>query len=752
MGAPAHAGDLKLTKAQIGYRAAESGKAVFLHGGIAAQSAWLPCELVLTNHGSTTYTGTLSLESGPFPEIDRRYRRHLTLAPHAKKRVRFSVLFEDSSWYRVHFEDEVRGQIKLAEADGRGSVNTPGLGIPSLRSLGEPLVLILRGQDSLATQLPGFQGKFVGRESGREWRALELEGVAALPDEVTALHRVSLLILDDVDLPSLSEAQQRALLAWVAAGGRLWISTLKSDTSGLLGSALPGAGTGRVVRERGLAELEPSLGTVPELGGANELRVFAPREGDVLWKAGAEAGILHRRHGRGWIVRAGFRVTRARFDKRILLRELLALHQEARTARLAPAKLLERLGSPLRGSTLKKMPQRHTVIGVVVAYVLLGVVLPFLAFRRNGRLELAWACVLLSTVLATGVVVALGKGSEQETRIVRVSLVEGGAQGPNLQASAFAVFSREGGLLPLEFKASVEGAIERAPLRRDTRHRPASASSSEGTRSYLLETDPQDTTLLGTQELVELPGWVRLVQTGPASARVERSDGWELKGAWAFDSDGHAFKSLEVPVELRTGPRHLDPVLDPAMKGVQEMARARAIEVGRPLLAFWWEGAPRLSEVPEFGLDVGLVQAAPGWGAWGKRRHQVVRYAAEISDAQGQRWPFYAPLPDPSRRPRLSVQSASRRFALWNFATRKLAIPRGYQGGKRYRGQGPEFSQRRTTPVEVESSLRLTPLGLVRGELWLPDRLQSETPDNSEVELHVSSSRGPRAKPGGSGD
>lgn len=742
----AFAGDLQLSQARIGYRGAEPGKAVMLHGGVEGQSAWLPCELVLNNVGEGSFSGNLEVQEHTADRSEPPIRHPLSLEPRAKKRLRFSVLFRPSSRYQVSFLDRERGRIELAEVSGTGTVLRGGLSVPQIRTIQEPLVLVVRGAESLSTQLRDLQGEFLDLDTtAREWRAVELEGVGAVPDQVTALHRVSLLILDDVDLPSLSEAQQRALLAWVGAGGRLWVSTLKADTSGPLGQILPGQGSGEVVEGRSLAGLEPSLGTIPQLEAAKEKRVFDPRPGDVVWATRGRSELLHRRHGRGWVVRAGFSLSRARFDKRALLRELLVLHQEARAASLVARRLLGELSMPLNASTLKRMPSRGTAIGVVAFYALFGVAIPFAIFRRGGRLELAWGCVLLSTVLATAVVFALGKETEQESRIVRVSLVEGGAAGPNLQASAMGVFSKSGGPLTLEFATPSEGALLLGTTREEALRREGLSASLNG-QGYILETDPQDTTLLATQELVELPGWVRLTQTGPSSARVERSGGWELKGAWAFDNDGQPFRDLETPRELATGPRHLDPVLETAFKGLLEVASARALERQQPLLVFWWEGNPRQSALPEFGLDVGFVWASPGWGAWGKRPTQVVKYGigVPVPKSSTVHWPFHSPLPDPTRAGVLSVVSAEQTFQLRNWTRGTYVTPIGYASLRRHRVRtwGGRKEPDKKKPVLVPGGLRVTPLGVAIGEIVVPggDVL---TDPSDVVRLVVSSSRQP---------
>jgi hypothetical protein len=740
LAASASASELKLSQARIGYRGAEAGKAVMLHGGVEGQSAWLPCELVLDNVGGGTFNGTLSIQEFS-DRAEPPLRRPLSLGPNAKKRLRFSLLFRPTSRYRVRFEDEARGVVELADVYGRGEGSRPGLTMPQIRTIQEPLVLVVRGADSLSTQLSDLQGQFVAQDStAREWLTIELEGVGAIPHEATALHRVSILILDDLDLPSLSQAQQRAVLAWVARGGRLWVSTLKADVTGALGAALPGRSTGEVVAERGLRGLEVSLGgEVPLLGSARELRLFEARSADTNWRGSGRSELLHRRHGRGWIVRGGFSLSRARFDKQTLLRELLVLHQEARTAAPISRKLLGELSAPLNSSTLKRMPPRSTVIGVVILYALLGVAIPFAAFRRNGRLELAWACVLLSTLLATGIVFALGKQTEQASRIVRVSVVEGGAGGANLQATALAVFSKDGGPIPLAFASPVEGALQLTSTRQESSRR-KNLSASAGPERFVLETDPQDTTLLGTQELVELPGWVRLTQTGATSALVERSEGWEIKGAWAFDSDGVEFKVLEIPAELRTGPRHMDPVLGRAFQGLRHLAQIRAKERGQPLLVFWWEGAPRQEGLPEFGLDVGLVWASPGWGAWGKRPKEPVKFGVGVENAKGVMWPFYAPLPDATREGAVSVLFARRRFELFNWEREAWVVPAGYEHSNRRVRRYHYGDYHREERVMVPGALRATPLGVVQGQLFVPEGDDLYDPSDA-VRLEVSSTR-----------
>ncbi|MBL4849698.1 MAG: hypothetical protein JKY65_29560 [Planctomycetes bacterium] len=743
LAAPAWAGDLSLVSARIGYRGAESGKAVLQHGSVEAKDTWLPCDVVLSNRGDAHFEGLLSLEetTGLSTTHGRRYERGVSLGPHSKKRVQFAVLIQPGRGLRLRFRDQERGIIELAEVDWEGLPVTPGLAIPTPRSARVPLVGIVRGQDSLATQLTDFQGQFTGGyDDAREWLTIEFEGVSALPAEAVLYHRLDLLILDDLDLHALGEDQQGAILSWVAEGGFLWVSTLKaSGAGGLLGSALPGQGSGRVVDDRRVLELEPTLGTAPLLGRAREQRVFLPRPRDTPWRAGSEVSVLHSRHGLGWIVRSGFRLTTSRFDKRALLRELLCLRATTRRQWLATRTLLEKLRVPLRRSTLKKMPSRGTVALVVILYAVLGVVFPFLIFRRKGRLELAWVCVVAATAIATGAVLWLGKQTERGSRVVRLSLVEGGTKGPALQTSALAVFSKEGGSLSLEFQRDVQAALSFGTGSKGSRE---DRSFTKSPRSYVLATNPQDTTLLCTREAVDLPGWVRLTQTGPGAGRVERSEGWELKGAWAFDTDGAPFRELETPSELRTGQRHFDPILRHVLKGAKALAAGRA-KMGRPVLLYWWEGPQALNGIPEFGLNLGLVEAEPGFGAWGKVPSFPVQYGTGTIDPQGNaRWSFFAALPDPSRRPTLNVLTANRVFQVrdWERGTWVAAEGYGEQELRRarYGNKLPE--------VGIPNTLRTTPLGVSRGELFIGQGADVNKPSDP-VDLRVVGTHQARSNP-----
>lgn len=733
------AGELVLERAQIGHLGAEPGQAVRTHGGVEVVDTWLPCELILVNRGGGTFAGRVVVRGQPdtwSTTSHRRYERALQLEPGARKRVVIPVRYDAApGWaWTIGFEDDERGRFELAKSSTHDALQGSVLGggrllLPERRTAREPLVLVLRGQGALATQLGALQGPLgVSARSSdltREWRLVELPGVEALPERGQLLDRVDVVVLDDLDLARLGAEREAAILSWVNEGGRLWVSTLQATPGeGPLGRALPGD-AGAIVADTRLSELETILGEAPSLSSANSLRRFRPRAGERGWRPGEQtSGVVHRRCGAGWIVRAGFRLTTAPFPRANLIRELLALQGGERAQRSgAGPRLLKELSTPLRESTLKSVPSRGVVALLILLYLGLGIGLPFVAFRRSGRLELAWACVALSTALASGAVAVLGRESAQTSRIVRVSLSEGGARGATLRTSGLSVFSSAGGPLELEFEHAVESAtLLNEPSDSGARAEERAASYPLGERTLRLQTRPQAAVLVALRDQVEQPGEVRLVQTGPASARVERSDepGWELRGAWAFDSDGAALPDLELPSELATGPRHIDPVLEIALEGAQQLASARAREAGAPLLLYWWAGRPLQTRLPEFGLDLGLVRAAPGWGAWGKPATTLVQFAYSSTEDAEEPLPGAGPpshefcgrLPDETRRVELTVGRApSLRFFL----------PASVTWSAPTSGRSP-WDPEPVREQTIEGALRVTPLGVAWGRVSFVDR------------------------------
>jgi len=595
---------VRIERAEIGFRGRDVELNSVLIGAVEGLDAWLPCDIVLRNTGKEELRGRLALVERIGPHSKRgplRYEHELTLGAGARKRLRFPVLYDPLIDYELELVDEGGAGLELRGVTAARDPTKPAIALSRLPSA--PLVLAVRPRGEDRAPLDRYVAPArvdLNGDMGREWHLLELLP-ADLPEQALLYQRVDLVLLDDLPLAQLEREQQGALLAWVAQGGVLWVSTLRRQPGqGLLAQALPGEplapGDLREVDSLSAFSAGPCV-----LARPRSLRGFEPRPGSIAWSK-RDAVICHRRYGKGLIVQAGFRLgDDLPYDGRALIRELL--EQRERPALGPPSayanRLRDALARSLHSTTRKAVPPFRTALGFVALYLFVAVVLPFSLTRSSGRRELAWVAVILLAILGTGGVLFLGMFYEQPTRAVRVGLAIGSAQeGPRLQNNLWAVFSREGGPL----RVTLPGGEVPFPYAEGARR---TGSTWLGGRRLTLQTFPQDTTLFASSGLREQGEALRFwIEAGQARFEGPRRG---VRAAWAFGSSG-----LQLPLQGAAGELELSPseqrTFGEVLSSVRQSAGDLARRHGRPVLLYWLDRHPEpIGDLPEVGVELGLL-------------------------------------------------------------------------------------------------------------------------------------------------
>jgi hypothetical protein len=673
-----------------------------LHGGVSGIDAWLPFRAVVRNASSTALNGRLVLEE---TGVDRRPRilgeRPLSLAPGATKRVGWPVLFDGDASYALRYLEETHGELPVQGAD---------VLLPESRGQNEPLVLVAR-RPGRTRPLESLQPR-PDHNGLREWVLVETRP-EHLPEDGAAYHRLDLLMLDDIPLGELSADQRAAILEFVAGGGLLWVSMktrLASGDGGDLAAALPG-------RPQGVATLTrvPSLAALT--GSALPLRrpgtflTFQPTPEATTWGE-APAVVLHRDFGRGLIAQGGFDLEATGLEEpQLLLYELLTARP--RPPSLLPSafepSLVRRLEASLRGATRKPLPPARQVGILVVIYLLVVGVLPYLVFRRSGRLEYAWLGVVGGAVLGAFGVAGLSERYAQDSLAARVGLVEASdATAGHRRLSHWAVFSRPGGDLtvPLAGPSAPFPAPKEATLR------------WTGAREVTLATHPQDSTLLTTTEPVTLPQGLRFKVPPRGPASLEASAGLDrLLGGWAFDAQGRPLE-LRLPTgTLERDPEHLGPALEVLRQHASELAERR----GRPFALVRYEGPAAAAEgFPERSLDVLLLEAHGGTPPAGRELALTCRtHALPVDPASDKmEFRFWGPRPwDPAA----AAARIRWRQGRWRWGRSRVPPTEVW-----FHAEGRWVGSRAN--AWQHGIVRVSPLGIARGRVRM-DRYQGLRPE-----------------------
>ena len=706
---------VRVERAEIGFRGQDQELQSILIGAVTGLDAWLPCEVVLRNDGEQELRGQLTLVERAGPHAKRaplRYAHELTLGPGTRKRLRFTVLFDPLLDYELELWDEGQAPLELRGVTPGRDATKPALPLTRLPSV--PLVLAVRPKSEDRAPLDRYVAPAQvdqNGDMGREWNLLEVLP-ATLPDQAQAYQRVDLVLLDDLPLAQLEREQQRSLLAWVAEGGVLWVSTLRREPGqGPLAEALPG----KTLTPRDLAEV-PSLNGFSVgpcvLASPRSLRTFEPRPAARLWSE-ADAVVCHRRYGKGLIVQAGFRLgDDLPYDGRAMIRELL--DQRERPALGAPSayanRLRDALARSLHSTTRKAVPPFRTALSFVALYFFVAVVLPFSLTHRSGRRELAWLAVILLAIVGTGGVLYLGLFYEQPTRAVRVGVALGsGEAGPRLRTNLWAVFSRHGGPLRLTLPSG-ELPFPYA----DGKQR--SGLTWLGGRQLSLRTFPQDTSLFTSSGLRHQSEPLRFwLEQGEARFEGPRRG---VRAAWAFTGKG-----LELPLAGVEGEPELTPaeqrtfgeVLAALRQSTGELARRH----GRPTLLYWLDVDPEpLGDLPEVGVELGILLGehdvvADPRVAFPGREIQTPRGAPESTST----WHFRSRLPPGAELEYVELRWSELYRSRWQRRRgRHERQPLGLAWGeRRWRALGV----RTLDPALV----RVSPLGAVGAVINVPDEL-----------------------------
>lgn len=185
-------------------------EAVMGYDGLIFMNRWTPMFVTVTNHGAD-FDGMLGVNVFTSQTEYDRYEIPLTLAGSATKRVVLPVqpqLRQDM----YAFELTVQGKI-LAELRAAPSrlIAPESIGIGVLSAEPEKLAYLNQRANSLDTL------------RGEVWLTIPLD-TETFPDTLELMQSFSVLVVDGVDIRTLSDTQQQVLTAWLLKGGFVLVS------------------------------------------------------------------------------------------------------------------------------------------------------------------------------------------------------------------------------------------------------------------------------------------------------------------------------------------------------------------------------------------------------------------------------------------------------------------------------------------------------------------------------------------------
>lgn len=580
---------------------------------VARNDAWVPFELDVENRGPAVDGVVTVRELSRVGDRELTYRIRLNLAQGARKRVTFPVL-SSGGGFSVTYEDADGGAVPLDGKTARAIAPPKSIPIQS------PLVLVATTADFRVARYlpPGRDGRY------SETRFVVPIEPAALPDHALEYGGVDLLVLDDLPIDGLSDAQQEAIVEYVARGGTLVVAT-KSKTASLAGSRieplLPGT-PADIANVSSIDSLTAATGLGCELAEPVAVTTFALRPDAVSW--GADGAIAHRRYERGTVIACGFPLS-ARFverwdGSRMLMEGLTAGSRDPLIADpgvYQPTDLRKDLAEALKDSIVKPIPEFQDVMWIMIVYALAVALPPYFVFAKLRRLEWAWGAIV--ALAGAGALTVYGLGRQfalADNAVVRVGIVEGWSEpGPRMRHNFYTYYATSGGSRDVAF---VSPAAAPFPFGgeiglRGTRRVESMTIAYDGARLRDLETFTQDSVLfeatdrageLGAarRSWVVFDGKIRLGEPGePPETPIED------------------FVRLEAASPDRAASRCIPAVLAEAAR-VSERR-------GRPILVTLHDGGRTLADesVAETGLDFAFTEL----GLWdegrAKRRWSVRR-------------------------------------------------------------------------------------------------------------------------------
>lgn len=359
----------------------------------------------------------------------------------------------------------VKGELRLASADRRGSTYGTEVDLPTLSRKGYVLygrpssfrtkieVVLVSGGRTIASttaQVTGHEpntpmvGVLSERPQGivadvtaavaapnRPTPAVLTLRPADLPARVEAWAALDQLIWQDVDVAELSAEQLAALEGWVAAGGTLVVvggTTGAASLAGFPHGFLPYRPTATV--DAAPADLAPVLGARPQGRSSLPALAGALERGSVLARSGGQVVAAEGSYGQGSVTLVGFDPSHHEIAGSRTARALWQRVLPSETApAIGPFGLSEDgpILSALNSLPSANLPGIDQLFLLLAGYIVLVGPLNYLVLRRLDRREWAWLTIpllVLVFAVASYSVGRLLKGDEiivNQLSIVRAS-------------------------------------------------------------------------------------------------------------------------------------------------------------------------------------------------------------------------------------------------------------------------------------------------------------------------------------------
>lgn len=370
---------------------------------------WLPLQITLRNDGPA-FT---ALVAAQLPNSISRYTLPVELPQGAQKVVTLYVAMEQ----------ETRSLLVTLERSDTASIIQQSVDVRPRR--GERLLGVATGQ-TLVLSLPRRQDL-----QRLPFVSIDLP-LADLPDQAEGLSSLTLLLLADVATETLTEAQQRALVGWVARGGHLVIGGGSGAQRTLAG--LPETLRVATVGETGALDTG-ALGAFIGGPGPDALPGVTLKPLPTATVFGSEARPLwaQRDVGKGRITQLAFdpgHTSLREWTGTPLLWDQLLQPAFLVNGPFGPETTVDRfqeqtLTSAVGNLPALNLPPSDILFAILTIYTILigpGVAL---ILRRNDRQAWGWVVLPVLALSTTGIAFGLATRLRADQRVVsQVSLVE----------------------------------------------------------------------------------------------------------------------------------------------------------------------------------------------------------------------------------------------------------------------------------------------------------------------------------------
>ena len=414
------------------------------YNGYIKAGTWIPVRVTLTSSEATDGEVALS----PTPDRSQRFGVDVTLARNASKKL---LLYSPPAANPIEALFISNGQVV-------------GANTPPIHTLGEGdrLVLVVSNPADGLNFLNDLRTPFGGMTYVAQVQP------AQIPDHSAALDSADVLILNNVDTLSFSEAQREAIRVWVLGGGHLILSGgpgarltaggFEDFTPAHVGATLQ---NGSVARLRDLlapnsveasADLSGTASISPTLLRPQDLIAplvtLVPATGDAHSLVGSnEAPLIMRRQiGRGTVDQLAFDPALSPIhdwpDERLVFAGLLGGDLSA-TSVIGPLQTPSAAINAARALPGAALPSVLVIAAYLALYVLAIGPFNFYVLRKLRRLSWAWVTIPATVILFAAAGYATGfRLHGNEPQVQRLSIISGDVQVAAARAQAIVgVFS-----------------------------------------------------------------------------------------------------------------------------------------------------------------------------------------------------------------------------------------------------------------------------------------------------------------------